>query len=117
MNKEELAPYEGSVVCFFHRQTSADAVPNRWGRGIVYQGTCYDLSTAQQGRPLTPSVHLRSIRTEYIAELFPLKESQQTSLERAVSSALVRGETTNVSLLAPLIFEAWPAEDESPPDK
>src|SRR3989344_768475 len=107
MNGDELSFYEGKAVCFFHRLCARDAMPSRWGRGVVYQGMCYNLLTVQHGKPAILSVHLQAIKPEYVAEISILKKSQQTSLERVVRAALVKGEISRVSIPASLVFKAW----------
>lgn len=117
MKSEDLAPYEGKAVYFFHREGKQFPQPSRGTRGIVYKGVCYDISVQHSKHSLLPTIHLEAMRTEYIAQIVPLKKKQQSDLERKICTSLKRDQTEFVSLKVPLVFDLWREDREKKKDK
>lgn len=111
MNPEEMSLYEGQIVYFLHKLSEKDLVPSRWSRGIIYKGTCYDISLeCKSGQ--APSIHLETIKSDYISFLNVLQKSQYSELEQNVLDTLLSGNHDFSHLKVRVMFDPWREDKE-----
>ncbi|MBM3232841.1 hypothetical protein FJZ18_01605 [Candidatus Pacearchaeota archaeon] len=104
MNQEEMSLYEGQIVYFLHKLNEEDPIPGRCSRGVIYKGKCYDISIKYKNGQI-PSIHLETIRPDYIGYIGVLQKSQYSGLEQSVLDTLLSGEHEFSCLKVKVVFD------------
>lgn len=116
MKKEELKEYEGEIVCFLHKLSKDDKISCRWSRGVIYKGACYDISLQYKDGKV-PSIHLETIKLDYIEQMNALQKSQYSELEQSILDTLLSKDHESSYLKVKVIFYPWREDREKDKEK